>query len=159
MLQLMVMSEQNRNSMIKKIHTIFPSFSGGGLNYNIKESYNSFIEDPLSSYSVGYILELQYKKIKEHLKETNKTLSSGDDKKIEDFIEQLKTNEENLVKSIYYLTEYVKYISENNDFDKEEIDTSKLRMLGDKTKNKIIKVSEGQEQSINVLLELFRQNA
>ena len=159
MLQLMVMSEQNRNSMIKKIHTIFPSFSGGGLNYNIKESYNSFIEDPLSSYSVGYILELQYKKIKEHLKETNKTLSSGDDKKIEDFIEQLKTNEENLVKSIYYLTEYVKYISENNDFDKEEIDTSKLRMLVDKTKNKIIKVSEGQEQSINVLLELFRQNA
>ena len=107
----------------------------------------------MNLYSIGVILEAQYSKIKTFLSDGNKTISHDNNKDIEAFIEQLKLNEEKLIKSLYYLTEYAKQINNNTS---EEINLNQIKRIVDKTKNKIIKVNAGREQTIALLLDMLK---
>lgn len=153
LIRLLQTVELNKVALMSHISQFGGILKGGGLKYNITDSYNSYINEPVNLYSIGVILEAQYSKIKTFLSDGNKTISHDNNKDIEAFIEQLKLNEEKLIKSLYYLTEYAKQINNNTS---EEINLNQIKRIVDKTKNKIIKVNAGREQTIALLLDMLK---
>jgi hypothetical protein len=131
--------------------TILTPMMGGSTRSN--EHYSSRVED-MPRYTSGILLQ-ELNDYKARLKQYNKSISSNDDKKLNDLLKSLAESEEKLYKFIAYTDKYVDLLELHGQSDGDSVlSYDNLKKFVDARETYFKKVSNKQTNLLSILQEL-----
>jgi hypothetical protein len=123
--------------------------SGGG--YNIEDLYNNSNNETKKTYS---LLTSLFISLKQKLESLGKKIDPTQEKKIEGFIKNLQTSENMLIKTNYFIKEYIKLLGTVEEDNDKNLTMSHIKDFVEAHNSKIKRTDSKRDKILTVLKTL-----